>query len=160
MPQVTLRINGKDHTLDVPEDMPLLWALRDKLNMTGTKYSVRHRPVRHVARFWWMASRSNPAGALRSTWWARKSPLSKAWIRPASTRCRKPGTNWMCRNAVTARAARCWLPAALLEKNPEPDDAAIDEAMSDNLCRCGTYMRIRKAVKLAAELQADKGGAA
>jgi isoquinoline 1-oxidoreductase alpha subunit len=48
----------------------------------------------------------------------------------------------------------------LLEKNPKPDNAAIDEAMSDNLCRCGTYMRIRKAVKLAAEYAADEGGAA
>jgi aerobic-type carbon monoxide dehydrogenase small subunit (CoxS/CutS family) len=74
-------------------------------------------------------------------------PVQKAWDKLDVPQC------GYCQGGQVLAAA------ALLESNPNPDDAAIDEAMSDNLCRCGTYVRIRKAVKLAAEIKAEAGGA-
>ena len=158
MPTVTLRINGTDHTLDVPEDMPLLWALRDKLNMTGTKYSCgigqcgtctvlvdgepvkscRRRAVSMAGKEITTIEGLDPTGA---------HPVQKAWDKLDVPQC------GYCQGGQVLAAA------ALLESNPKPDDAAIDEAMSENLCRCGTYVRIRKAVKLAAEIAAEDGGA-
>ena len=159
MPQVTLKINGKDHTLDVTPDLPLLWALRDKLNMTGTKYSCgigqcgtctvlvdgepvkscRRKAISMVGKEITTIEGLDPTG---------NHPVQKAWHEEDVPQC------GYCQGGQILAAV------ALLEKNPKPDDAAIDEAMKDNLCRCGTYFRIRKAIKLAAVYTADKGGAA
>ncbi len=157
MVNVTLKINGAEHTLDVPEDMPLLWALRDKLNMTGTKYScgigqcgtctvlVDGEPVKSCRRL-----AVNMAGKEITTIEgldpAGNHPVQKAWNELDVPQC------GYCQGGQVLAAS------ALLEKNPNPDDAAIDEAMSGNLCRCGTYVRIRKAVKLAAEIAEQQGG--
>jgi len=158
MPQVTLKINGTEHTLDVPSDMPLLWALRDKLNMTGTKYSCgtgqcgtctvlvdgepvkscRRRAVNMVGKEITTIEGLDPAG---------EHPVQKAWDELDVPQC------GYCQGGQVLAAA------ALLEQNPKPDDAAIDDAMSGNLCRCGTHVRIRKAVKLAAEYKSESGGA-
>ena len=158
MPQVTLRINGKDHTLDVPEDMPLLWALRDKLNMTGTKYScgigqcgtctvlVDGEPVKSCRRLA-VSVAGKEITTIEGLDPTGKHPVQKAWDKLDVPQC------GYCQGGQVLAAT------ALLQNNPNPDDAAIDEAMSDNLCRCGTYVRIRKAVKLAAEIAAEKGGA-
>lgn len=157
MPQITLKINGKNHTLDVPEDMPLLWALRDKLNMTGTKYScgvgqcgtctvlVDGEPVKSCRRkaTSMVGKEITTIEGLDPT---GKHPVQQAWDKVDVPQC------GYCQGGQVLVAA------ALLEKNPQPDDAAIDEAMSGNLCRCGTYVRIRKAVKLAAEYAAKEGG--
>ncbi len=159
MPQVTLKINGTDHSLDVPADMPLLWALRDKLNMTGTKYScgigqcgtctvlVDGEPVKSCRRLAvnMVGKEITTIEGLDPT---GQHPVQKAWDELDVPQC------------GYCQGGQILVASALLQKNPKPDDAAIDEAMSDNLCRCGTYTRIRKAVKLAAELKADKGGAA
>jgi isoquinoline 1-oxidoreductase alpha subunit len=158
MPKVTLKINGSNHSLDVPPDMPLLWALRDKLNMTGTKYScgigqcgtctvlVDGEPVKSCRR---------PAAGMEGKAITTiegldpsgNHPVQKAWNEEDVPQC------GYCQGGQVLAAA------ALLEKNPQPDDAAIDEAMKGNLCRCGTYVRIRKAIKLAAVYAADEGGA-
>ncbi len=159
MPRITLKINGKDHTLDVPPDMPLLWALRDKLNMTGTKYGcgiglcgtctvlVDGEPVQSCRR-----PAVNMAGREITTIEGLSPdgshPVQKAWNEEDVPQC------GYCQGGQILTAA------ALLEKNPKPDDAAIDKAMSGNICRCGTYIRIRKAIKLAAEYAAEAGGAA
>ena len=158
MPQVTLKINGKDHTLDVPSDMPLLWALRDKLNMTGTKYGcgiglcgtctvlVDGEPVQSCRR-----PAVKVAGREITTIEGLSQdgshPVQRAWHEEDVPQC------GYCQGGQILTAA------ALLEKNPKPDDAAIDKAMSGNLCRCGTYFRIRKAIKLAAVYAADTGEA-
>ena len=159
MPQVTLKINGTEHTLDVPSDMPLLWTLRDKLHLTGTKYSCGDgvcgtctvladgRPVRSCqVTATRMARREittieglSPDGS---------HPVQKAWNDEDVPQC------GYCQGGQVLAAV------ALLEENPRPDDAAIDKAMSRNLCRCGTYIRIRKAIKRAAEYAAEEGGAA
>ena len=157
MPQITLKINGTDHSLDVPSDMPLLWALRDKLNLTGTKYScgigqcgtctvlVDGKPVKSCR-----SKAVNLAGKEITTIEGLspdgKHPVQRAWNHVDVPQC------------GYCQGGQILVATALLAQNPKPDDAAIDEAMSDNLCRCGTYVRIRKAVKLAAEYVADKGG--
>jgi isoquinoline 1-oxidoreductase alpha subunit len=144
--------------LDVPADMPLLWALRDKLNMTGTKYScgigqcgtctvlVDGKPVKSCRRL-----AVNMAGKEITTIEGLDPtgghPVQKAWNELDVPQC------GYCQGGQVLAAT------ALLKNNPNPDDAAIDEAMSGNLCRCGTYVRIRKAVKLAVEIAAEDGGA-
>ena len=157
MPEITLRINGADHALDVPSDMPLLWALRDKLNLTGTKYScgvgqcgtctvlVDGKPVKSCR-----SKAVNLAGKEITTIEGLSAdgshPVQKAWHELDVPQC------GYCQGGQILAAS------ALLRENPKPDDAAIDEAMSGNLCRCGTYVRIRQAIKLAAEYTSDKGG--
>ena len=159
MPQITLKINGKEHSLDVAEDMPLLWALRDKLNMTGTKYgcgisqcgtctvlvdgkpmnSCRQPAVKMVGREITTIEGLSADGS---------HPVQKAWNEVDVPQC------GYCQGGQILTAA------ALLKENPKPDDEAIDKAMRGNLCRCGTYTRIRKAIKLAASYTLDEGGAA
>lgn len=158
MPQVTLKINGKEHTIDVPSDMPLLWALREKLNLTDTRYacgigecgtctvlvdgravkSCMLPTVRMEGREIITIAGLSPDGS---------HPVQKAWHAEDVPQC------GYCQGGQILSAV------ALLDKNPKPDDAAIDKAMSGNLCRCGTYFRIRKAIKLAAENTPDEGGA-
>ncbi len=157
MPRVTLKINGTEHTLDVPPNMPLLWALRDKLNITGTKYScgigvcgactvlVDGIPTRSC-----QMPATTMAGREITTIEGLSDdashPVQKAWNDEDVPQC------GYCQGGQILAAA------SLLEKNPKPDDADIDRAMSGNLCRCGTYIRIRKAIKRAARYAAEEGG--
>jgi aerobic-type carbon monoxide dehydrogenase small subunit (CoxS/CutS family) len=158
MAKVTLKINGTEHAIDVPDDMPLLWALRDKLNMTGTKYGcgiglcgtctvlVDGEPVQSCRRKA-VSMEGKQITTIEGLSADGSHPVQKAWNEEDVPQC------GYCQGGQILTAA------ALLEKNPKPDDAAIDEAMSGNLCRCGTYVRIRKAIKLAAVYAADTGDA-
>ncbi len=156
MPRITLKINGIDHTLDVPADMPLLWVLRDKLNMTGTKYGcgisqcgtctvlVDGKP-RTSCRLLAVKLAGRDITTIEGLSADASHPVQKAWNELDVPQC------GYCQGGQILTAA------ALLEENPKPDDAAIDKAMKGNLCRCGTYMRIRKAIKLAAVYTAETG---
>jgi aerobic-type carbon monoxide dehydrogenase small subunit (CoxS/CutS family) len=157
MAQVTLNINGKDHAVEVPPDMPLLWALRDILDLTGTKYScgigqcgtctvlVDGEPARSC-----MLPATAMAGRAITTIEGLSPdgghPVQKAWMAEDVPQC------GYCQGGQILSAA------ALLARNPDPDDDAINAAMAGNLCRCGTYFRIRKAIKLAAQYAAESGG--
>ena len=157
MPLITLKINGTEHTLDVHPDMPLLWALRDKLNLTGTKYScgigecgsctvlVDGRPVKSCLR---TAERMDgrEITTIEGISEDASHPVQVAWHEEDVAQC------GYCQGGQVLAAI------ALLKENPNPDDAAIDDAMADNLCRCGTYVRIRKAIKRAAKIAAEAGG--
>ena len=159
MPEVTLNINGTDHILDVPADMPLLWALRDKLNLTGTKYGcgislcgtctvlVDGQPTRSC-RSKAVSLAGKAIVTIEGLSPDASHPVQRAWHELDVPQC------GYCQGGQVLAAV------ALLAGNPDPDDAAIDAAMSGNLCRCGTYFRIRKAIKLAAKYAADEGGAA
>lgn len=149
MAQVSLNVNGKSHDVDVPDDMPLLWVLRDELGILGPKYGcgiamcgactvhIDGAPVR---------SCSLPASAVWgevTTIEGLGSPdalhvVQKAWIENQVAQC------GYCQPGQIMSAA------ALLASNPNPSDDDIDTAMSGNLCRCGAYPRIRQAIKAAA----------
>lgn len=159
MSEITLTINGQDHTIDVPQDMPLLWALRDILDLTGTKYGcgigtcgtctvlVDGSPVRSCVR---AATRfeGRDITTIEGLDPSGSHPVQKAWDEVDVPQC------GYCQGGQILTAS------ALLDENPDPSDAEIDAAMSGVLCRCGTYHRIRKAIKRAAEYAADPGGEA
>ena len=150
MSALTLTINGHRHTVDVAPDTPLLWVLRDTLNMTGTKFGcgmalcgactvhLDGTPVRSCS-----TPVSAAAGKPITTIEALASHdigqrLQDAWIAEEVPQC------GYCQSGQLMSAA------ALLAKNPKPTDEEIDAAMSGNVCRCGTYQRIRAAIHRAA----------
>lgn len=146
---ITFKVNGQEYTVDASPDMPLLWVLRDTLGLTGTKYGcgqglcgactvhLNGQAVRSCVTPVSAADGSeivtieglSPDGT---------HPLQQAWIAESVTQCGycQPG------QIMTA--------AALLAENPNPTDDDIDRAMTGNLCRCGTYPRIRRAIHRAA----------
>jgi isoquinoline 1-oxidoreductase subunit alpha len=147
----TLKINGEDRTFDAPNDMPLLWVLRDVLGMTGTKYgcgiaqcgacsvliggeAVRSclLPIGAVGTR--AVTTIEGIGATHAG-----AKLQKAWLDLEVVQC------GYCQSGQIMSAA------ALLATTPHPDDSDIDAAMAGNICRCGTYVRIREAIKRAAD---------
>ena len=146
----SLIVNGKKVQVDVPPDTPLLWVLRDSLGLTGTKYScgigvcgcctvhLDGKPVRSCSTS--IASvNGRRITTIEGLAAQRDHPLLKAWFEENVPQCGfcQPG------QIMTA--------AALLANNPHPSDAEIDDAMSGNLCRCGTYQRIRRAIHRASK---------
>jgi isoquinoline 1-oxidoreductase alpha subunit len=150
MASIALTVNGEEHTVDVSPDTPLLWVLRDTLGLTGTKYScgiglcgtctvhVDGEPVRSC-----VTPVSEVAGKETTTIEGlspdTSHPVQRAWAAENVVQC------GYCQPGQIMAAA------ALLAKNPNPSDADIDAAMSGNLCRCGTYQRVRRAIHRAAE---------
>jgi len=146
-----LLVNGKEHEIDAPADMPLLWALRDLVGLTGTKFGcgmaqcgactvhLEGQPVRSC-----VMPASAVAGKAITTIEGLSEdvthPVQKAWAELDVVQC------GYCQSGQIMAAA------ALIKAKPKPTDADIDAAMSGNLCRCGTYQRIRAAVHRAAEL--------
>lgn len=144
-----IKVNGVDQNLDVDPEMPLLWALRDVLGLTGTKYGCGEAlcgactvhldghavracvtPVRRAdGRAVTTIEGLSPDGT---------HPLQQAWLELRVPQC------GFC------QAGQLMTAAALLAANPSPKDAEIDQSMAGNICRCGTYTRIRAAIKRAA----------
>lgn len=154
-----LTINGETHDVDVADDMPLLWVLRDELGITGPKYGcgiamcgactvhINGSPVRSCAvpasAVWGDVTTVEGLGTPDAL-----HAVQAAWIEHQVAQC------GYCQPGQVMSAA------ALLSNNPNPTDADIDNAMSGNLCRCGTYSRIRAAIKDAAgELENAANGA-
>ena len=151
---ITFTLNGKSETVNVSPDMPLLWVLRDVLNMTGTKFGCGMAlcgactvhlngeatrscitPVSSVA-----GKRVTTIEGLSAD---ASHPVQRAWIEEDVPQC------GYCQSGQIMSAV------ALLAKKPHPSDGEIDEAMSGNICRCGTYQRIRKAIHRAAALSSS-----
>lgn len=152
-----LRINGQTHSVDVPDDMPLLWVLRDVLNLTGTKYGCGVAAC-GACTVWidGIATRScqvpaaDVTGPVTTIEALADTPVGAAvqaaWIDNQVAQC------GYCQSGQIMQAAD------LLTTNPTPTDQDIDDAMGGNLCRCGTYVRIRAAIHAAASsLAEDKG---
>ncbi len=151
MAEVRFRVNGSRTSVNVDPDTPLLWVLRDTLGLTGTKYGcgiaqcgactvhLDGGPVRScVVAVQTVEGREvttieglSPDG---------NHPVQRAWVEEDVPQC------------GYCQAGQCMTAAALLANDPDPTDAAIDEALRGHLCRCGTYPRIRKAVRRAAEI--------
>jgi len=147
----TLTINGTRHEIDVEPETPLLWVLRDTVGLTGTKFGcgiaqcgactvhLDGQPVRSCS-----TPASSAVGREITTIEGlspnASHPLQRAWIENTVPQC------GYCQSGQIMAAA------ALLERNPNPSDAEIDAAMAGNICRCGTYSRIRQAIHRAVEL--------
>ena len=149
MPAFRLHVNGEPRDVEAPADMPLLWVLRDLLDLTGTKYGCGMAQCGactvHVDG---QATRScvTPVSAVEGSELrtieglgrAELHALQRAWIAEEVPQC------GYCQPGQLMNAA------AMMERNPEPGDEDVDRAMSGNICRCGTYDRIRKAIHRAA----------
>ena len=153
---LTLNINKKSYNVDVDPDMPLLWVLRDKLGLVGTKYGCGmaqcgacavHLNGEAVRSCVTKVSRAvgKQVVTIEGLSEAGDHPLQKAWIELDVPQC------GYCQSGQIMSAA------VLLRENSNPTDQDIDAAMAGNICRCGTYLRIRSAIHLAAEMQRKKG---
>jgi isoquinoline 1-oxidoreductase alpha subunit len=152
MAAITINVNGKQQAVDVSPDMPLLWVLRDTLGLTGTKFGcgmslcgactvhINGEAVRSC-----VTPISSAVGKKVTTIEGLSSnlshPLQIAWMQNNVPQC------GYCQSGQIMQAA------ALLKQKPKPTDADIDTAMKGNICRCGTYQRIRQAIKQAAEVK-------
>jgi isoquinoline 1-oxidoreductase subunit alpha len=153
---IKLTLNGQAKEIDVADDTPLLWVLRDTLGLTGTKFGcgaalcgactvhMDGQPMRSC-----VTPISAVAGkaitSIEGLSSDRSHPVQRAWIEFEVPQC------GYCQSGQIMAAA------ALLANNPNPSDADIDSAMAGNICRCGTYPRIRKAIHRAAELSKSGG---
>lgn len=151
MTAITLRVNGKTHRLEVDPEMPILWALRDVLGLTGTKFGCGQAlcgactvlldgeairacvtPVRRA-----VGKSVTTIEGLSSD---GSHPLQRAWVELSVPQC------------GYCQAGQIMSAAALLAKKPRPTDQEIDQSLAGNICRCGTYVRIRAAIRKAAGL--------
>ena len=146
---VTLKINGRDVLLDIPDDTPLLWAVRDELDLKGTKFgcgigmcgacTVHVNGVAQRSCITPVASVANASiTTIEGLNAEGEHPLQQAWIATQTPQC------GYCHSGQIMQAA------TLLATNANPTDAEIDTAMGGNLCRCMAYTRIKKAIKMAA----------
>lgn len=152
---IALRVNGTDHTVDADPEMPLLWALRDLLGLTGTKYGCGEAlcgactvhldgeairscvtPIRRAA--------GKSVTTIEGLSSDGSHPLQKAWVALGVPQC------------GYCQAGQIMTAASLLSRKPRPTNAEIDESLAGNICRCGTYTRIRAAVRVAAGLPKDE----
>jgi len=150
---VTFSVNGKSTTVDVPADMPLLWVIRDVLNLKGTKFGcgaalcgactvhVDGTPTRSCS-----VRLGSVAGKKIKTIEGLASATADHAVQKAWAELNVPQCGY-------CQAGQLMSAAALIDRNANPTDADIEAAMQGNLCRCGTYVRIRAAVKRAAEIR-------
>jgi isoquinoline 1-oxidoreductase alpha subunit len=147
---ITLNVNGTSHNLDIPDDMPLLWTIRDVLNMTGTKFScgvglcgactihIDGQPARSCL---------TPVSAAVGK---RITTIEAIGATPAGKRIQDAWLALDVPQCGYCQSGQIMSASALLVSQPRPSDSDIDDAMAGNICRCGTYLRIRAAIKRAA----------
>lgn len=147
----TLNVNGKDHSVEVDDDTPLLWVLRDAMNLKGTRYGCGEGKcgactvhVDGVA----MPSCQIPISAVGT---AKVITLEGIGDTPAGKRLTEAWLKVDVMQCGYCQGGQIMAAAALLTQNPKPTDADIVGALDGHLCRCGTYLRVKQAIKLAAE---------
>ena len=150
---ISLTVNGKPYNVDVPADMPLLWVIRDTIGLTGTKFGcglsqcgactvhLEGNAIRSCTTPVSLAA-NKKVTTIEGLSPNSSHALQVAWIAEQVPQC------GYCQSGQIMSAA------ALLAKTPKPTDAQIDTAMTGNICRCGTYQRIHRAIKRAAGVQA------
>jgi len=151
MATISFTLNGRSRSVDVPEDMPILWVIRDVVGLTGTKFGcgiaqcgactvhLDGEPIRSCV-IPISAAADKSITTIEGLSDDRSHPVQRAWIEEDVPQC------GYCQSGQIMSAV------ALLQNNPIPSDDDIDSAMSGNICRCGTYVRIRRAVHRAAEI--------
>src|SRR5579863_714110 len=147
---INLLINGKAQNVDVPSDMPLLWVLRDVLGLTGAKFGCGIAQCGAcTVHLDGVAVRSCqlPVGAIGDR---AITTIEGVGETPAGAKVQKAWLELEVIQCGYCQPGQIMSASALLAANPHPDDAAIEAAMAGNLCRCGTYVRIREAIKHAA----------
>jgi aerobic-type carbon monoxide dehydrogenase small subunit (CoxS/CutS family) len=149
--EITLTVNGKSHKVDVEPETPLLWVLRDTIGLTGTKYgcgvarcgactvhvdgqAMKSCQIQASAAF------GKKITTIEGLSPDSKHPVQQAWVEVGVPQC------GYCQSGQIMAAA------ALLNRRKNPSDAEIEAAMADNLCRCGTYLRIKQAIRRAAQI--------
>ena len=157
MAKYNLSVNGKKYTVDADPDTPLLWVIRDYVGLKGTKFGcgmalcgactvhLDGEPIRSCSTPVSTVKSTNKITTIEGISSNTDHAVQKAWIEAQVPQC------GYCQSGQIMSAV------ALLKTNPNPSDSDIDEAMSGNICRCGTYPRIRKAIHRAAELMKDSG---
>lgn len=157
MAKYNLSVNGKKYTVDADPDTPLLWVIRDYVGLKGTKFGcgmalcgactvhLDGQPIRSCSTPVSTVKAANKITTIEGISNNTDHAVQKAWIEAQVPQC------GYCQSGQIMSAV------ALLKTNPNPSDSDIDEAMSGNICRCGTYPRIRKAIHRAAELMKDSG---
>lgn len=147
---MTLKVNGEQRTFDAPDEMPLLWVLRDIIGLTGTKFGcgiaqcgactvhIDGKPVRSCLL---------PVSAVRDR---SVVTIEGVGATPAGAKVQKAWLDLEVIQCGYCQSGQIMSAAALLAATPRPDDSDIDAAMAGNICRCGTYIRIRDAIKRAA----------
>ncbi len=153
----TITVNGHAHRVDVDGDTPLLWVLRDVLGMTGTKFGCGMALCGACTVHIDAAARRSCITTIGSIGTALITTIEAIGGTPAGAKIQKA---WLDHEVVQCgycQSGQIMSASALLASNPHPSDADVDDAMSGNICRCGTYVRIREAIKLAAETN-GKGG--
>lgn len=160
MPAYTMNINGKPQTVTVAEGTSLLWVLREHLGLTGTKYGcgiaqcgactlhVDGNPVRACVLPVEQAAKGQEIRTIEGLSPHGDHPVQQAWIEAQAPQC------GYCQSGQIMQAV------ALLKNNPNPSREEIKSYMNGNLCRCGTYLRIVKAIQIAAGKMDEQGGAA
>jgi isoquinoline 1-oxidoreductase subunit alpha len=154
---INLKVNGTDHAVDVSPDTPLLWVIRETLGLTGTKFGCGmaqcgaccvHLEGEAVRSCVTPVSRADGKNVTTIEGLSPDSnhPLQQAWIAEDVPQC------GYCQSGQIMAAA------VLLRENAHPTDQDIDDAMTGNICRCGTYQRIRAAIHTAAKMMAEGGG--
>ena len=150
----TLNVNGKTTTVDVPADMPLLWVIRDVLNLKGTKFgcgvgqcgactvNLNGRAVRSCQTP--VSAAKGPIATIEGLSADGTHPLQQAWMEIDVPQC------------GYCQAGQIMSANALLTQNPKPTDDQITSAMTGNICRCGTYLRIRQAIHRAAAIAVNR----
>jgi isoquinoline 1-oxidoreductase subunit alpha len=153
----TIKINGTDNSVDVDGDTPLLWVLRDVLGMTGTKFGcgmalcgactvhIDGIPIRSCVT------------PIDSVGTAAITTIEAIGDTPAGRKIQKAWLDLEVVQCGYCQSGQIMSASALLASNPHPTDADIDDAMAGNICRCGTYLRIREAIKQAAQSNAKAG---
>ena len=154
MPSYSLNVNGKTTTVDVPADMPLLWVIRDVLNLKGTKFgcgvaqcgactvNMGGRAIRSCSTP--VSTVKAPVTTIEGLSADGSHPLQQAWMEIDVPQC------------GYCQAGQIMSANALLSQNPKPTDDQITTAMTGNICRCGTYLRIRQAIHRAAAIAVNR----
>jgi isoquinoline 1-oxidoreductase alpha subunit len=153
----TVNINGSPHSVDVDGDTPLLWVLRDVLGMTGTKFgcgvALCGACTVHIDG---TATRSCIT-TIDSVGGSKVTTIEAIGATPAGAKIQQAWLEHEVPQCGYCQSGQIMSASELLASNPHPTDADIDDAMSGNICRCGTYVRIREAIKLAAQMNGKAG---